>query len=160
MRFGAQISAAMPAPSQGHLVRRTPAYPQNTMPTARPPTSMTSRFLFSSPTPTAMPAPSHQRGRSRSKAVVTQSRTTVQASRSTAVVVLVCVPPITTGAHAVARAASTRPNRPAPNSAASLAATTTTVPPASAGMIRIAVGLTPSRPVMRVSSGVSGGWST
>ena len=57
-------------------------------------------------------------------------------------------------------AASTRPNRPAPNNAASLAVMTTIAPPASAGMIRIAVGLTPRMPVIRVSSGPIGGWST
>ncbi len=48
------------------------------------------------------------------------------------------------------RAVSTRPNRPAPNSAASLAAMITIAPPASAGMILIAVGLTPGMPVTRV----------
>jgi len=37
---------------------------------------------------------------------------------------------------------------------------TTTAPPASAGMIRIAVGLRPGSSATRVSSGVSGGWST
>ncbi len=52
------------------------------------------------------------------------------------------------------------PARPAPNSAASLAAMSTTAPPASAGRIRIAVGLTPNRSVARLSSGASGGWST
>ena len=41
------------------------------------------------------------------------------------------------------RAASTLPSRPAPNSAANRAAATTTAPPASAGMTRIAVGLRP-----------------
>ena len=71
-----------------------------------------------------------------------------------------CTAPMTTGAHAVARAASTRPKRPAPNKAASLAAMITMAPPASAGMILMAVGLTPSMPVIRVSSGASGGWST
>ena len=55
------------------------------------------------------------------------------------------------------KAASTRPNRPAPNRAASLAVITTIAPPASAGMIRIAVGLTPRMPVIRVSSGPIGG---
>ena len=66
-----------------------------------------------------------------------------------------------TGAHAVVSAASTRPNLPAPNSAAHRAAMTTTAPPASAGMIRTAVGLTPSTLVtILVSSGASGGWST
>ena len=58
------------------------------------------------------------------------------------------------------RAASTRPERPAPNSAASLAAMITIAPPASAGRIRTAVGFTPKMAVMRVSSGASGGWST
>jgi hypothetical protein len=51
--------------------------------------------------------------------------------------------------HAVARAASTRPNRPAPN----------TAPPAGVGMTRT-VGLKPVMPVIRVSNGMSGGWST
>jgi len=37
---------------------------------------------------------------------------------------------------------------------------TTTAPPASAGMIRIAVGLTPRTSVIRDRSGTSGGWST
>ena len=92
--------------------------------------------------------------------MVTHSRTTAQASRFGGVVLPMCVAPMTIGAHAVARAANTRPNRPAPNSAASLAAMTTTAPPASAGMIRIAVGLTPRTSVIRVSSGTSGGWST
>ena len=72
-----------------------------------------------------------------------------------------CVAPMTIGAHAVARAASTRPNRPAPNSAASLAAMTTT---RAARQRRDdpdgAVGLTPSTSVVLVSSGTSGGWST
>ena len=71
-----------------------------------------------------------------------------------------CTAPMMTGAHAVTRAASTRPRRPAPNRAASLAAMTTMAPPHSAGMILMAVGFTPSRSVMRVSSGASGGWST
>jgi hypothetical protein len=91
---------------------------------------------------------------------MTQSRTAAQASRSSGVVLPMCVAPMTIGAHAVARAASTRPDRPAPNSAASLAAMTTTAPPASAGMIRTAVGPTPRMSVIRVSSGTSGGWST
>ena len=58
------------------------------------------------------------------------------------------------------RAASTRPNRPAPNSAANFAAATTTSPPASAGTILTAVGFTPKIPVIRLTNGVSGGWST
>ena len=92
--------------------------------------------------------------------MLTHSSTTVQASRSSGVVLPTCTAPRKTGAQAVTRAASTRPRRPAPNSAASLAAITTMAPPHSAGMILIAVGLTPSRSVMRVSSGASGGWST
>src|SRR5215831_19135372 len=67
---------------------------------------------------------------------------------------------MSTGAHAVPSAASTRPPRPAPNSAASLAAITTIAPPASAGRIRIAVGLVPKMSVVRASSTASGGWST
>ena len=49
--------------------------------------------------------------------------------------------PISTGAHAMASAASTRPVRPAPNSAASRAAITMITPPASAGRILMAVGI-------------------
>ena len=60
-----------------------------------------------------------------------------------------CTAPRRTGAHAVVRAVSTQPNRPAPNGAASLAAMITIAPPASAGMILIAVGLTPGMPVTR-----------
>jgi hypothetical protein len=65
-----------------------------------------------------------------------------------------------TGAQAVVSAASIRPSRPARISAASLAAATTTTPPASAGKILTAVGFTPKMSVSRVSSGASGGWST
>ena len=90
---------------------------------------------------------------------MTQSSTAVQASRSSGVVLPMWSAPMRTGVHAVMRAASTRLSRP-PNSAANLAAMTTTAPPASAGMIRTAVGLTPSRSVTRVSSGPTGGWST
>jgi hypothetical protein len=75
------------------------------------------------------------------------------------VVLAICTAPSRTGAHAMMRAASTRPDRPAPNSAASLAVMTTIAPPASAGMTRIAAGLTPGKPVTRVSSGPSGGRS-
>ena len=91
---------------------------------------------------------------------MTHSRTTAQASSSIGVVLPMCVAPMTTGAQAVASAASTWPNRPPPNSAANLAAMTTTAPLASAGMILTAVGLTPGMPVIRVSSGTIGGWST
>ena len=121
---------------------------------------MNIRSLFSSPSPAATPAPSHHRGLSRNSAVVTHSRATAQASRSSAVVLSTWSAPSRTGEQAMASAASTRPRRPAPNSAANRAARTTTAPPASAGMIRIAVGLRPGSSAMRVSSGVSGGWST
>ena len=127
---------------------------------ARQISSKAIRLLSSRPMPAATPAPSHQRGLSRSSAVVTQSRTTVQASRSIGSVMPRCARARTSGAHAVSRAASTWPNRPAPNRAANLAARTTTAPPASAGTTRIAAGLTPSTSVTRVSSGASGGWST
>ena len=92
------------------------------MPTARPISSRTTRLSASSPMPAAAPAASHQRGRSRSSAVLTHSRTAVQASRSSGVVLPMCTAPTMTGAHAVVRAASIRPKRPAPNRAASLAA--------------------------------------
>ena len=130
------------------------------MPRATPISSMISRLSLSSPRPATAPPASHQRGRCRSRAVVTQSKTAVQASRSSGVVLPMCTAPSRIGVHAVMTEASTRPNRPAPNNAANLAAMTTTAPPASAGTIRIAVGLTPRMPVIRVISGASGGWST
>jgi hypothetical protein len=64
------------------------------------------------------------------------------------------------GVHAMVMVASTRPSWSTPNSAANRAAATTTAPPAGAGMIRIAVGLRPGSSATRVSSSVSGGWST
>jgi hypothetical protein len=116
---------------------------------------------FSSPSPATAPAPSHHRGRSRSSAVAAQSTTAAQDSRSSGVVLSTCTETKMTGAHAVTSAARIRPNLDAPNSAAHLAAITTTAPPASAGMTRTAVGLTPSTLVtILVSSGASGGWST
>ena len=65
--------------------------------------------------------------------------------------------PISTGAHAIPSAASTRPVRLAPNSAASRAAITMITPAASAGRILIAVGLVPKMSVVRASSTASGG---
>jgi hypothetical protein len=130
-------------------VRSTKRCAETRIPIPRPANNISIRLLVSSLAPAAAPPPSHLRRRSRSSAVLTHSRTTAQAGNSGTVVLPRCAAARRTGARrGQGGEHPAEPARPEHG------------PPAGAGMTRTAVGLTPVMPVIRVSNGMSGGWST